>query len=277
MFQTRCAGGYIKTLGRTSTTSEVFSNQLDRLLDAAKPYITPQNTKELTKAQERLLHAGFRSPNSLKNYYAIKTLLLLGLPAVLLAILPWLPNLSAEQVAYSALFASSLGIVLPSYYLDKKIAERQQLLIHAFPDALDLLVVCTEAGLGLGAALQRVAQELIAIHPVLALELNLVNAETRAGVDRVQALYGLAKRTGLQEVRSLVGLLAQSITLGTSIAEALRIYSEDFRDKRMQHAEEKAAKLATKMIFPMVFCFFPGFFCIALGPAVIKLMLIFNR
>jgi tight adherence protein C len=263
------------TLGRSS--SETFSEQLAKVLEAAKPYITPQDTKELSGIEERLIHAGFRSPSSLKNYYGIKTLMLIGFPAIVLLTLPWLPSLTTNQIAFTALFGSALGIFLPSYYLDKKISERQHLIMNGFPDALDLLVVCAEAGLGLGAAMQRVALELNNIHPLLATELSIVNAETRAGVERVEALYGLAKRTGIDDIRGLVGLLAQSITLGTSIAEALRVYSEDFRDKRMQRAEEMAAKLGTKMIFPMVFCFFPGFFCIALGPAAIKLMIIFGN
>jgi tight adherence protein C len=187
----------------------------------------------------------------------------------------WFPQFSTEQVVFSALAASFIGMIGPSYVLDRKIARRKRHLTNGFPDALDLLVVCTEAGLGLNAALQRVARELAASHPVLAEELVLVNAEIRAGVERVEALRNLAKRTGLEDIKGLVALLSQSLRFGTSIAETLRIYSEEFRDKRVQRAEEAAAKVGTKMIFPLVTCMFPGFFVVAVGPAVLKALAAF--
>lgn len=134
-------------------------------------------------------------------------------------------------------------------------ARRQRLLRNALPDAIDLLMVCAEAGLGLNAALLRVAGELNGIHPEFANELAIVNAALRASVDRDQALRNLAQRTGLEDIKGLVTLLAQSVRFGTSIAQALRVYAEEFRGKRMQQAEENAAKLATKLIFPMIFCF----------------------
>jgi tight adherence protein C len=138
------------------------------------------------------------------------------------------------------------------------------------PDAIDLLVVCTEAGLGLNAALLRVALAMVDIHPALAEELLLVTSEIRAGVDRSQALTNLSLRTGLDDIKGLVAVLGQSMRFGTSIAQTLRIYSEEFRDKRMQKADLEAAKLATKMIFPLTFCFLPGFFIVALGPTIVN-------
>jgi tight adherence protein C len=126
--------------------------------------------------------------------------------------------------------------------------------------------------LGLNAALQRVAQELAVSSPVLAEEMALVNAQVRAGVDRVDALKDLADRTGLVDIRGLVSMLAQSMRFGVSIAETLRVYAEEFRDKRMQRAEEKAAMVGTKMIFPLVLCMFPAFFVVAIGPAVLGVL-----
>ena len=152
------------------------------------------------------------------------------------------------------------------------IERRKRRLYNGFPDALDLLVVCTEAGYGLKPALQRVADELVIGHPELSEELALVNSEMRAGVDRVDALRNLADRTGLEEIAGLVALLSQSLRFGTSIAESLRIYSEEFRDKRMQRAEEEAGKVSTKMVFPLVLCMFPAFFVVAIGPAIVGLL-----
>ena len=140
-----------------------------------------------------------------------------------------------------------------------------------------MLVVCVESGLGLSAALQRVSDELAVSHPELAGELAIVNAEMRAGVERETALRNFANRTGLEDVRGLVGLMIQTLRFGTSIAEALRVYSEEFRDKRMQRAEEQAAKIGTKLIFPLVLCLFPGFFVVAIGPAVIRIIDVFDQ
>jgi tight adherence protein C len=137
-------------------------------------------------------------------------------------------------------------------------------------------VVCVESGLGLAAGLQRVALELQISYPELAAELDRVNAEMQAGMERELALRNLATRTGLADIRSLVGLLVQTMRFGTSIADALRVYSEEFRDKRVQLAEEQAAKLGTKMIFPMVLCFFPSFFVIAVGPVIIRVIRVFG-
>lgn len=262
-----------RTLGRPMNHTGTIAMQITQILNVADPFITPHEAAERFEVEARLLFAGFKSPNSLKIFYAIKLLLIIGLP-----LLAWLllPPMAGKKLMMALLMGAAAGFILPSVFLDKKIKERQKQLINGFPDTLDLLIVCTEAGLGLGMALHRVAQELTGIHPLLAAELQIVNAEISVGVERVEALYGLAKRTGLDEIRGLVGLLAQSITLGTSISEALRIYAEDFRDKRMQRAEEMAAKLGTKMIIPMVLCFFPGFFCIAVGPAVLKMAAVFG-
>lgn len=145
------------------------------------------------------------------------------------------------------------------------------------PDALDLLVVCIEAGLGLNAAINRVSHEIEASYPDIAHELKQVNDEIRAGVARGEALRGLYVRTGLTDIRGLVSLLTQSLRFGTSIADTLRIYAEEFRDKRMQKAEEEAAKIGAKLIFPLVSCMFPGFFLVAVGPAILRLSEVFSR
>lgn len=146
-----------------------------------------------------------------------------------------------------------------------------------FPDALDLLVVCCEAGLGLMAAMQRVARELAFSHPSLASELELVCSKVRAGLTIKVALQEFTERTGLEDIKGLNSAISQSMRLGTGIAETLRVFSDEYRNKRLQAAEEQAAKLAVKMIFPMMCCIWPSFFIVAVGPAVLKVMKVWGQ
>jgi tight adherence protein C len=210
-------------------------------------------------------------------FYGIKAVLALSFLVTWMLVAPLLPRLTSQQVMFYGALAACIGLAIPNFVLNRKVDRRQRALRNAFPDALDLLVVCVESGLGLAAGLQRVATELDVSHPELAQELTRVTAEMQAGLEREAALRNLATRTGLEDVRSLVGLLVQTMRFGTSVADALRVYAEEFRDKRMQAAEELAAKLGTKMIFPMVICFFPSFFLVAVGPAIIKLAQAFGH
>ncbi len=245
---------------------------LNRMLDSAAPIVTPRKNGEQKRVRTRMIHAGYRSPNAATAFFTVKLLLGVTVPVAVLLGATLFPYYTTYQVGLAALAASFLGMMIPNLYLNKRVEKRQRALRNAFPDALDMLVVCVEAGLGLNAAIQRVTDELSVSHPELASELGLVNAEIRAGVDRVQALRNLAERTGLADIRGLVVLLAQSLRFGSSVAETLRIYAEEFRDKRMQHAEEQAAKIGTKLLFPLVFCLFPGFFLVAIGPALLGVM-----
>jgi len=151
------------------------------------------------------------------------------------------------------------------------------MLRSGFPDALDLLVVCCEAGLGLMAAMQRVARELALSYPALAGELDLVCSKVRAGLTVKVALEEFTDRTGLEDIKGLNSAISQSIRLGTGIAETLRVFSDEYRNKRLQEAEEQAAKLAVKMIFPMMLCIWPSFFIVAVGPAVLKVMKVWGQ
>lgn len=249
---------------------------INTLLGPVSRYILPQEEIERSKISARLVHAGFRSPSALQTYYAIKVVSALILPMAFLFVTQWFPQLGSGRELFYALGMSAAGLLIPSMVLDKMLDNRLRKLRHAFPDALDMLVVCVEAGLGMSQAIQRVADELSVSHPELAMELSLVNAEIRAGVDRVVALKNLAERTGLEDIKGLVSLLVQTLRFGTSIAESLRVYSDEFRDKRMQKAEEAAAKIGTKLIFPLIFFMFPGFFVIAVGPAMIGLIGVFR-
>lgn len=239
--------------------------------------LLPGQRAERDKVQRQLIHAGFRSPNALTTFYGVKTCLGVGLAVVTFLTLQWLPQVSTGEIFFYAMAAGAIGLIAPSSVLSRLVEKRQRRLRNAFPDALDMLVICVEAGLGLTAAIQRVADELKFSHPELAAELALVNAEMRAGVERETALKALTERTGLDDVRGLVSLLVQTLRFGTSIADTLRVYSEEFRDKRMQRAEEQAAKIGTKLIFPLVGCLFPSFFVVAVGPAAIRIIDVFGQ
>lgn len=258
-----------------------YGEWLGRLLESLRPaarYLEPgSSSRERGKIERLLGYAGFRRESAVSLFYALKTGLALAMLLATLAVSPLLPTLSSTGLAVLALAATFVGLTLPNTVLAHLAERRQKRLRDGFPDALDLLVVCVESGLGLTAALQRVAEELHFSHPELAMELQTVTAEMRAGVERETALRALASRTGLEDVRGLVSLLVQTLRFGTSIGDTLRVYSEEFRDKRMQRAEELAAKIGTKLIFPLVFCLFPSFFTVAIGPAVIRIIEVFNK
>jgi tight adherence protein C len=247
-----------------------LGQRLAGVLQPVERFVLPQGA-EREGTRQRLQFAGYRSDSAVSTFYGVKLVLSVTLVLGWLLIASFLPKLSWGHITFIALVASFTGMLLPSMWLDRKVLRRHKLLRDGFPDALDLLTVCVESGLGLAQALQRVADELDVSHPELGSEIGQVTAQMRAGVDREAALRGLATRTGLADIRGLVSLLAQTLRFGTGISDALRVYAEEFRDKRMQRAEEAAAKIGTKLIFPLVVCLFPSFFVVAIGPAVIRL------
>jgi tight adherence protein C len=250
---------------------------LDSVFGKAAQWLIPTSEIELTKTTKQLTYAGFRSPNALQTYYGIKAVFVILLPAVVLFVVQWMPQVTGTQMLYALGVACAIGLFGPNIALDKMVQKRLKSLRDGFPDALDLLVVCVESGLGLNAAIKRVSEEVSVSHRELGTELALVNAETRAGLDRARALRNLADRTGLDDIRGLVSMLVQAMRFGTSVADTLRIYSEEFRDRRMQKAEEQAAKIGTKLLFPLVFCMFPSFFTVAIGPAIIRFIDVFEQ
>jgi tight adherence protein C len=268
-----------RRLGAMAADSRPSSDLALRVLKFLEPvnrFVLPSKGNERGKMEQRLMYAGLRSANALPLFYAIKTGLALSLLLAVLSASAWLPQWTASKVVFYAMIAAFIGLVIPNYVLDHMVARRQKRLRDGFPDALDLLVVCVEAGLGLTAAIQRVADELKFSHPDLGTEFVRVTAEMRAGIEREAALRSLAARTGLEDIRGLVSLLVQTLKFGTSIGDTLRVYAEEFRDKRMQRAEELAAKIGTKLIFPLVFCLFPSFFVVAIGPAVVRIAEVFR-
>ncbi|TFH85585.1 type II secretion system F family protein [Billgrantia azerbaijanica] len=231
--------------------------------------LVPTEEEARSRIARELRRAGKRSPGAVNVFFGVRLLLTVVPPLLLLiVVVPFVrlePAVSVMLVACSAV----TGYLLPRFWLERAIKRRTLLLRRGLPDALDLLVVCSEAGLGLGAAIQRVARDLEISHPELADELHLFGLQTRAGMDNKAALRDLEERTGVDDIRGLVTTLLQSMRFGTSIAMTLRIFAVELRDKRTQEAEEKAAKVSTKMLFPLVFCIFPSFFVVALGPPIL--------
>ncbi|MCG9714537.1 type II secretion system F family protein [Shewanella insulae] len=224
-----------------------------------------------------LIHAGLHSDNALAVFSAIRLLLLLIGAALSIVLLQYFNDLSVMISVYLVCLVMGVFFLAPSMILTYMAHKRMRALRVGFPDALDLLVVCCEAGLGLLAALQRVARELSLSHPDLSSELELVCNKIRAGLTVKVALNEFTERTGLEDIKGLNSAISQSIRLGTGIAATLRVFSEEYRDKRLQQAEEQAAKMAVKMIFPMMFCIWPSFFIVAVGPAVLKVMKVWGQ
>jgi tight adherence protein C len=266
----------LNAMAARSANQGELAQRLLKFLGPVNRFLMPTKGSERGKIEQRLMYAGMRSANALPLFYAIKTGLALMFLLAVVTWSAWLPQWSATQLVFLAMFAAFVGLMLPNYILDHKVERRKKRLRDGFPDALDLLVVCVEAGLGLTAAIQRVAEELKISHPELGAEFAQVTAEMRAGIERETALKALSYRTGLEDIRGLVSLLIQTLKFGTSIGETLRVYAEEFRDKRMQRAEELAAKIGTKLIFPLVFCLFPSFFIVAIGPAIVRLAEVFR-
>ena len=236
--------------------------------------ILPTEDWKLSKIKTRLVHAGYMGPNAIMIFVALKILLamilplILVLPAILFGVI--LIDDPLKIIPYVVLVAF-LGYYMPDIVIYQQKKQRQLLFIEGFPDAMDMMVVCVEAGLAIDAAIARVADEIGISHPELAKEFYMVNLELRAGKTREQALRDLSERTGVTQVQSLTALLIQAEHFGTSIARALREHSEEMRNIRMQTAKEKAAKLPVKLIFPLVFFIFPALFLVVLAPAVIRI------
>lgn len=251
--------------GGLVTSSVSLTDQPDRIAKRVSTFV-PKSPKEMGRLQKRLIRAGFKHPRA-AVYYAMAEVLM---PiAFALAVLYFMG--SVRGVIFAVL-AAAVGYALPGFWLAHKTAQRQKQIQNGLPDALDLLIVCVEAGAGLDAAIVKASEELALAYPALAEELQLITTETRAGKPRLEAFKNFAARTGVEDVRSLVAMLVQTDKFGTSIAQALRTHAVTSRTKRRQRAEERAAKLGVKLVFPLVFCLFPALYVVVLGPAVIKIM-----
>lgn len=243
-----------------------------RLVGPLARYSMPKGPVDANAWRLRFAHAGWHHPLAPTAFLALKTLLSFALPVLALIALLMLPQpLSAGRIVFLMGLAALIGMLLPGMVLERTVRERQRAIVDACPDALDLLTVCLEAGLSLEAALGRVAQETAGSRPILAGELHRVTLEMRAGRGREVALRNLARRTGVKDIESLVATLVQAEQFGVGMAESLRIHSDMLRTRRRQRAEEHAAKMGTKLSFPLVACILPTLLLALAGPAVMKL------
>jgi len=239
----------------------------------AKPVykMTRPSNRNVRRLRRRLVKGGFTSENSVQVYTAIRVTAAIILPVLVLVLLLTINYQRGPQFVALVLLGAIFGLFIPSFILSRLITKRQEKIARALPDAIDLMVVCVEAGLGLNAALQRVGREMELVEPVLSNELAITNREIRAGKPRDEALRNLGDRTGVDDIKSLVAMLIQSDRFGTSIASSLRVFADSMRTKRRQRAEEMVSKASIKLIFPLLLFIFPALLIVLLGPALITL------
>jgi tight adherence protein C len=238
--------------------------------------LVPEDEESRTRLQARLVQAGYYSRQAMVLFLGVKMLMMVA-PVVLGLVAG---ALGLCQVTNGLVFGAILGMsgmIGPSFWLDRRKKVRQASFRRALPDALDVLVICLEGGLSLPGALRRVTSELRTAHPLLALELNIVQREVQLGRSTGEALRQFADRTDLEEIRSLASVIIQAERFGASLVKALRVHAETLRVKRLQYAEEMAQKAATKILFPTILCIFPCSFVVIVGPAAIQVVALFNN
>ncbi|HLX46156.1 MAG TPA: type II secretion system F family protein [Bryobacteraceae bacterium] len=233
--------------------------------------IVPQSPKDVTVMQRRLIRAGIRNESALKILYGAKAALGVLLPLLTAAVVSGSSSDSGNKFA-AILAAAAVGFFGPNEYVRRLAGKRQKEIARGLANALDLMVVCVESGLGLDQAILQVAKELEHAHPEISQEFGLVNLELKAGKRRVEALRNLAERTGVDDLKKLVAVLIQADRFGTGVAQSLRAHADFMRIQARQVAEEKAAKLGVKLIFPIFFCILPSLFVITVGPVIMKII-----
>jgi tight adherence protein C len=259
---------------QSQPVSTMIVEQVAKRLDQLTPTPSPRNVRRLRR---RLIQAGYYDENAVTVFRVIRLISAVAFPVgtifLTTAILRWPVDTTVIGLTMVAVF---YGLFLPSFFLSRMISNRQTRITQALPDALDLMVVCVEAGLGMNAALQRVGREMEIVERDLSEELATTNREIRAGKPRDEALRNLGDRTGVGDVKSLVAMLVQTDRFGTSIADSLRVFADSMRTKRRQRAEELVAKAAIKLIFPLLLFIFPALLIVLMGPALVKLADLFN-
>ena len=249
-------GALLSAIRQTSSSFGGMVEHLERVL--------PKSQAEVSVVQKRLIRAGYRKDSAVKLFYGAKVLVPLSL-----CLLATVTGLARHNAFFIYVLALGLGFLAPDFWLGRRISARQMRIRLGLPDALDLLVICIEAGLSMDQATARTADELRLAQPELCDELGIVVLEQRAGRPRSDAWKQFAERTDVDSVRNLVSVLVQSEQLGTSVAKTLRVHSDTLRTQRRQRVEELAAKTTIKLVFPLVFFIFPSLFLVTLGPAVI--------
>jgi tight adherence protein C len=248
---------------------------VEKVVKVATPFSRlslPEEGWERSALRTRFMNAGWRSPSAAPLYFAAKTLLALGLPAMAaLVVMHYAPAMPGKRFMIVLLVTAAFGYYVPNFVLERTARRRERDIFETIPDALDLLTVCVEAGLSLERALVKVAGEIHVKSMVLAQELQLVLMEMRAGFTKERALRNFALRSGVEDVDTLVAMLIQSERFGTSMGTSLRVHSDNLRTKRRMMAEEAAAKIALKLLFPLIFFIFPTLLIVLVGPAGIQI------
>jgi tight adherence protein C len=248
------------------------------VVEPLRDKLVPDDASEATAARLRLIQAGFPSPQAVAAFYVTRVMLALALPIALVLLSPFVVRpLATNELLLLASVAGLIGYLAPAFYLSKCLKRRQRVLREALPDALDLLLVCTEAGLSLDSAIARVGDEIGKPYPLLGEQFQIMSAELRAGKSRDDGLRGLAARTGVDEISALATVLIQSGALGTSIGAALRVYSDDMRTRRMTAAEEKAQKLSVKLAMMLIILILPPLMITVMLPTIVHAMRMFAR
>ncbi|MBN2373056.1 type II secretion system F family protein [bacterium] len=269
--------GSAEDLKRVSDS--ILKRYITNFIAAFGDALKPKKAGELSHIQKVFLRAGYRGRMAINIYFGVKGFLTFLLPAAFFAfhisVSKW--RLTNVQLMLILLLLATTGFYLPSIWIRLKIDRRKDKIFRGFPDVLDLLVVCVEAGVGLNEAICRVSEEMEMSHREISEEMQMLNLELRAGRPRKDALKNFASRINLEDVDSLVTLLIQTERFGTSVAKALRVYSDTMRSRRRERAEEMAAKMAVKLLFPLIFFIFPALFVTILGPAIIQVLKIWHR
>ena len=250
----------------------------DKKLEKLESYVVPKDKRQRSQMREWLGRAGYCGGSAIRIYYLLRSALGFGLSAGIALLAPSVaPNLRVGGLLILVMMLGLVGFFLPTFWVSSRIQRRQAGIRDAFPDALDMLLVCVEAGQGLDAALNRVAEELGSAHPSLAEEFLMVGLELRAGKGRAEVLRDLARRVEIDEVSAFVTVLIQSDQFGTSIADALRVYASEMRAKRMMRAEEKANKLPVKLALGTIACTIPPVLLILAGPSMVMAVRMLSR
>ncbi len=250
----------------------VWVSRIVKLTGPIAKLSLPKEGWEQSQLRIRFMNAGLRSASVPILFFAAKTILTFALPSlfILYTVISG-AIVKPNNLMMMLILLAAIGYFLPNAVLSHRIDKRKREIFESFPDALDLIIVCVEAGLGLDAALARVGEEMHVRSPILGEELHLINLELRAGSSRERALRNLALRTGVEEIDTLVAMLVQSDRFGTNISDSLRVHADSLRTKRRLMAEEAAAKIAVKLLFPLIFFIFPSMLLVLLGPAFISI------
>ncbi len=240
-------------------------------LDKFSSFLEPQDETEMSSARLKMVRAGYRSKSAVRNFHFLQFVLGLGFLAI--GLLFALVNsatgeVSAQQMILMVIIPGGAGYYLPKYWIERRIQTRQEEIENGFPDSLDMMLVCVEAGQSMEQAILRVSKEIEAGYPALAEEYGIVSSEMKAGKDKTSVLKDMSERAGVSDVASFVTVLIQSATFGTSIADALRVYAGEMRDKRVMRAEEKANKLPTKLTLGTMMFTVPPLLIILIGPSI---------